>query len=308
MPSFLSLPVDLRKIIIGLVVSTPMTTIEDACDIGEWMPYLDIQYRSKDDGYGVRYAQPFQGTNSSHLMLVNRQLSMETQQLLDSLWSKLVYIVDVALVSQSYIQPTWLSIPVLSRSMHKVHASIRITKSLRSSSWAGFQDQAPHPPHIIWSLYSLLERFLKCGPVGLRKLPRDQVIRVRVLEIDVITPPDIPLDWFPPPGMSLAEANEYSATTTHSYTLHPDFLVSSLLFYINTLLRFFRDSEDWGSILYERVGILRLTQDGIVIHEWKLTENLHVLSVAPFHDENHFLCWRNWRMVLLEDRGFNGFH
>ncbi|KAI1922618.1 hypothetical protein LOZ53_002800 [Ophidiomyces ophidiicola] len=172
MPSLLSIPLELREAILELALCTPSSpparselearkpeTAEREHESMAWsFGYTNTLYED-DRAYSI---------TGLPLLLVNRQLSAETKYVLARMRKSLTYHLDVVLMDERYVLPTWLCVPTLSDHVENVVATIRVLglykrKEYRYHSFAGGDGG---PPHIVWCFYALLERFFKYGPVN----------------------------------------------------------------------------------------------------------------------------------------------
>ena len=102
------------------------------------------------------------------------------------------------LVDEDELYPTWLSVPQFATRVEKVYAEFRIIGAAKKNR-TGFSGGDGGPPLIVWAFYSLLERFLKLGPVPPQQIEeikgteetrktRDRDITIQVLELDFRMP------------------------------------------------------------------------------------------------------------------------
>lgn len=112
---------------------------------------------------------------------------------------KMTCSVDVTLVDERELWPTWFCVPALSTHVDHVVATFwafshgASYKNLRTG-FLSVYDREPEP--IVWYFYALMEWFLKCGPVGKQRrregCSQEDLggMTVQVLTLDFVTPPD----------------------------------------------------------------------------------------------------------------------
>ena len=272
MPSFLDLPREVRDNIIGFVLCTSTGTPYDGTATGQRTELNDIEYLSWKARREVNYAKQFPVTSTSQLLLVNHQLHTETTDAINRSPSKHSYHLDVAIVNEEGLWPTWISVPALSTRVDKLHASFRVVGFLYQKGMRLFQGHQGSPPDIVWAFYSLLERFLKCGPVGHRKSPTDRRISIRLLEIDILSREDVPT--------SEEARKSIMVMVGDQRVLGSEFLLTWLSTFIVKLLSMSAHTALYGAILYERVGTIRLMLDGQMKRQWDLAEELENVQPA----------------------------
>ena len=100
-------------------------------------------------------------------LLVNHQLRDETLAAINIIPTKHSYELDLMIVNEETLWPTWLVVPEYTTRVDAVHATVRIVGTKPASSrQSGFQFDGENPPVIVWCFLSVLERFLCKGPVG----------------------------------------------------------------------------------------------------------------------------------------------
>ena len=165
MPHLLLLPREIRDIIISLVVTTPALPPVDATVESLRSQLRDIKYQCWFGDNGVKYLVQMGSyrPNSAALLLTNHQLHDEVEYLLQK--ASVQYVLDVMLINERELWPTWTSIPILATQIDTVEVNFRII-SQGQKGWSGFSSGSGGTPRIMWSFYSLLERFLKVGSSG----------------------------------------------------------------------------------------------------------------------------------------------
>ncbi|PMD35981.1 hypothetical protein L207DRAFT_98691 [Hyaloscypha variabilis F] len=137
------------------------------------------------------------------------------------------------------------------------------------------------PVQLTWSLYSLIERALKAGPVGRRTHKSDRKISIKEFIIDVKTPnPDSPLN--------------------------PTYLLNSIISDIKTLLRMRYDTAKYGTLLYERIGKIKVLMDGELHKEWNLAKQLVKVPLdglfGNYAQLGRQALFARWKQSVLQSR------
>ncbi|MCJ1431505.1 hypothetical protein MMC27_000858 [Xylographa pallens] len=318
MPSLLDIPPELRFQIIGLVLCNSRTPPQDPATASHNRIQLhDIEYASWNHGpehtlYEMNGCTP----NSLSLLLTNRQLWAETQSALQAFSAKQSYSLDVMLVNEQELWPTWVSVPALWTRLDSVIASFRIcnTKDSQGRSQVVLGNGGPSP--IVWCFYSLMERFLTYGPVGQRRLGcQDRNITVKSITLDIVSSPDVKAamtewgpnysDWYLNPI-----TNVEGADWALSIIMQTEWFVEYLHEFITPLLRMSYHTARYAMILYERIGTIRLCADGELMKEYDLGKMLAALqrndaaktfgNIARQEDRVPF--FREWKRKTLVKR------
>src|SRR5689334_308551 len=117
------------------------------------------------------YEAPLTQVDLIPTLLVSKQLRTETRTAISNLPTRHSYTMDVMIVNETQLWPTWLSLPQLTRNVDKVHVTFRTVSVPRRPklNYTGFRGGDGGPPLITWCFYDLLIRFLEVGPVGKRQ-------------------------------------------------------------------------------------------------------------------------------------------
>ncbi|KAH8685366.1 hypothetical protein BGZ60DRAFT_395034 [Tricladium varicosporioides] len=295
MPSLLDLPREIRDKILSSVISTPTAPPKDHSVIVEraelHSPCSNGWYPDK----GVKYVTRMNRIEAIPTLLVNSQLYAETMAAIKTLPTKHIYQLDILIVGGSELWPTWVSVPALTNRVDKVYTTFRIdhTGELR---YRLFTLGCGGPPSIVWSLLSLLDRFLNVGPVinPVHKASGD--ISVNILEIDVQTPDIqdslfIPDDQYHDIMLSFTRSLRERTSPKLVGVIHPTTFMEIIKSYLKYLLYMNHEAADFGPILYERVGVLRLMIDGEFNCEWDMAEELKNLTFKG--DVNYTKTYKN---------------
>ena len=258
MSSLLDIPREVRSHILELVLCSsrappqnPATALQNRIELH------DVQYHAWE--YGPRNNKYEQGnyiTTSLPLLLVNRQLFVETQSVLERLSMKHSYSLDIMFVNEQELWPTWLSVPALSTRVDNLAATVRIFGSPKSLGQSGFRGGDGGPPQIVWCFYSLMERFLIHGPVGKRiSGSQDKNITIKVLTLNIVTPLDSNM-W--PTDIEQCHHGYFrnrrnsvhrAASDQSSFLIRPEWLANFLVGFISSLLRMGYHTAPYGMIL-----------------------------------------------------------
>ncbi|KAJ5605560.1 hypothetical protein N7510_008341 [Penicillium lagena] len=250
----------------------------------------------------------------------------ETQSVLNRKKSKLIYILDISVLNDYDLFPTWISVPYLTNRVYSLWGRL------------GFH----------WSFYALLERFLRYGPVDeKKKKPNpdlignqisdeieyplfrreslnfdDRDITVEILTLDFQSAE--PMLPFPPDNISynawqgqhfrdLIFDETDNPIELERYRTRPEWLAKYLLSQIHGLLTMSYHFASYGKILYERVGTIRiLSPEGVT--EIDLATELAALRFTnqqdTFGDVWHtdrlstFWKWKKQTLVRRQELGF----
>jgi hypothetical protein len=318
MLSLLDIPRELRDHIIELVLcsnrappESPSTASQDRFELH------DIRYISWDYGPTHNKYERQDYITSLPLLLVNRQLSAETKSALARLSTKHSYNLDVMFVNEAELWPTWLLVPALSNHVDRVAATFRIFGHWDRKSRSALGIGNASPPQIVWCFYSLMERFLRRGPVGEREAgSQDRNITISVLTLDFLTPQDIDMlppqqakynDWF---QSRVRTRRRRADADMANFIMRPEWLAAFVSDFMSGLLRMGYHTARYGMIIYERIGTIQICVDGVLKEEFELSKRLADLYVDT--DLDTFGCvwpreervpffWR-WKSDALRKR------
>lgn len=276
MPFLLKLPREVRNKILNFVIATPITPPQDPKDASKRMEFRksDTQkIRGWFDGGGVKYAPAFNRIDLLPTLLVNRQLYFESISVIELLTTRHCFEMDVMIVNEKELWPTWTSVPAPIARAEKVRASFRIF-GINEESRGGFNGGAGGPPLITWSFYSLLARYLSLGPIGYPIKEAETGISIELLELNVWTPngPLAPVEeMYDPFGDRIRQLR---SSTSIEYLMPSSWLVEYMHHHIQRLLAMSPGTTPYGGVLFERIGRIRILLDDKLCHEWNLAEEL----------------------------------
>lgn len=293
MPSLLDLPRELRDEILGLVLFTPpRIPLDFSCYDHQrrklTVPSHDQQglirfyHLVKVLPNNIQYNAFF--TTRASLLLLNHQLNAETLSLLRRKRpSAIQYVLDIAVVNDLELWPTWISVPLLGREIDEVYVSIR-TITTQKLGWKGKTNKwlgGDGVPPLSWAFASMLELFLLYGPLmdaehhSTQRELNDRKITIRRLVLDVQSPsptetsviePYDPEQIIPISIHHLRNLRQHA--TDINYIMHPGRLLKQLTGSINLGLHYSGESR----LLYERMGTIEIMLDGDVRNKWDLLE------------------------------------
>ncbi|KAL2833058.1 hypothetical protein BDW59DRAFT_157195 [Aspergillus cavernicola] len=321
MPSFkfLDLPAELRSLIIENVLfdrcQPPTKPSKTNRTIFRDIPYNAWRCRA----YYQEQQHNTQGpSNSLSLLLTSRQISSETQAILHL--NPTDYHLDISMLNEVDIFPTWLSVPRLTPCISTLTASVRLFGHIISPQNVASQVGDGGHLGFQWSFYAVLERFLAYGPVA-QKTPNnnksthpsqnnpnpssmDRGITIKTLILDFSsatdkTDPDL---TFPPPEIDYTLWRIRHTSRRHPLLLRagvdlmehkprPEFVAKYLTQYIAGLLSMNYHTASYGRMLYERIGAIRVLVDGRVYREFDLAEEL-----AELRRRSYMICHRLSRL------------
>jgi hypothetical protein len=256
------------------------------------------------------------GANATNLLLTNHQIHAETLDLIKHPSTR-IYELDVIIADEIIPVLTWLRVPVLSTNLDKITANFRISGSYDRSKdnrrgtkdghvaaqkpyspysrYKGFRGGCGAGPAMSWQIYSILERFIKAGPVG-RTGPNKEYeyvpgkdwyaegllhrhVVVKTIAINVETPPDVDPALFATPRSGGYASNE----TSKESVLDPRYLADFIKRDIMGLLQ--GGNHEWfsyGKILYEHVDMVTISVDGEELEAFDVAQRLK--SVGGFQE------------------------
>ena len=247
----------------------------------------------------MKYLQPKCIVHGSPLLSVNAQLHRETLDALYRYVNKHVYLVDVVILNEVEVIPTWLHVPQLTNRVDRFHATVRISGSYdpdlysnleETHRYKGFSAMSRAAPAMHWVLFSVLERFLLVGPVPKWHAQRDREVSIKTFIIDVCTPPSISPGRFGAPQ----SADTFDQSFNPNHVLSPTYLYEFIKANVRWLLDMGQHSSEFGAILYEHIGRVTMAFDGLEKHTFDLAEELKRLRFRDGFSGNE-LEFQKWR-------------
>ncbi|KAF3389747.1 hypothetical protein DPV78_011710 [Talaromyces pinophilus] len=293
MPSLLDLPREILDEILYLVLLTPPQTSPQNSYYNHQRRELTIPFPDPQGlirFYHLVKVLPshlqynaFFATRAS-LLLLNHQLNAETLSLVRRKHpSTTQYVLDVAVVNDLELWPTWISVPLLAREVGEVYVSIR-TITTQRLGWKGKTNKwlgGDGVPPLSWAFGSMLQLFLCYGPLmdvvdhstQQEESNRKMTLRRLVLDVRSPSPTEISAiapynpEQFLPINISHLRKLRRNATDIN-YVMHPGLLLELLTRIINRAL----NSPSYSRLLYERIGTIEIMLDGDVRNRWDLLE------------------------------------
>jgi len=157
------------------------------------------------------------------------------------------------IVNEATLWPTWQCVPALSKHIDSITANFRICGTRKKSNypWGLYSAGCDDPPQNSWLFYSLLERFVRCGPLAAR-VPSgtsDREITIGTLIINIESPED---DRLLKPGLVL------------------DFIRT----YLGNLTTMNYHTAKYGGFINERIGRIEFFKD------WKPSDPPQVFDLG----------------------------
>lgn len=317
--ALLSLPRELRDEIIALVIASRRPSLQNAAEL-EMQSRVPLDISNTWGGSGLYLEEQSAYTpNAGGLLLANKQLRSETQSALERLDLDLAHELDVKLVDERFIAPTWTFIPIPTRHFKHVRAVFQsvgvwqqpptLSKFKMAYPWAY---GCGGPPAYVWQFYSILRHFLTYGVDVPRPTTTPDSISVENLELDFIDPEDT--DLLPPEGQtSIWEARcrrSRSRDPQGPELLRPEWLARDLA---NQMLAMFRMSyhmAEYACMFHGRIGYMVFKVNGTIIEEIDVGQ---VLADVKFNDsfgnvsrEDRVEKWTSWKEEAQELRKKRG--
>ncbi|KAF2443903.1 hypothetical protein P171DRAFT_474044 [Karstenula rhodostoma CBS 690.94] len=285
MPSLMTLPPEIRDQICTHAILTPNTPTSISQSSEALLPSR-VELNTphiRAWSHVVLYERKPPNTTTDSLLQLSKQLRTETQATLAHLAaSPPSYTLDLIILNETELLPTWTSVPVATTRVDTVDVALRISGVHEVKGWRsyeGFTSGNGLGPAMGWQLYAVLERFLR---VGVRGETGDEDTHMHVaancIRIDVQTPPGVAAAQFGPPLTSLSPLRNKNGGTV----LDPGYLVAYVEENLEGLLA--GGNYKWftcGQILFEHVGEIVVCKDGVEVRRWDIAEQLRELGDIP---------------------------
>lgn len=285
MSSLLGIPCEVRLIIIEHVLNSPreapnspsnsnMIQLDDISSQNAICPQIFYEQREARLPSNCLPPHP--------LLLVNRQISAETQKVLDALKVSTTYKLDISIFDEYKLFPTWLSIPRLTNRVTTLHIDVRLfghsplcygVRGLPRRTWftrldLGFEKCLTrfflHGPQGEPSSYA-------CGPLIIDNLTLD----FRSAEDWLSSPPDKITydDWLGQQGALDREAFASDGLDANTmYKTPPKWFaqcLSSAMF--DDCEEEWLDEWDW---LFSQVGVVKFLVEGKLLQQFDTAKEL----------------------------------
>lgn len=314
--TLLSIPPEIRDVIIEttLLSSRPVppdittASITPRSAVGSLNlspPFLSWSYGLRN----VKFEENPTDSNASSLLLTNRQLNVETRSVIGRLDERVrSYELDVMVVNEREFWPTWIFVPVLTRCVERIDVTFRIYGRSRDVCSALAPDG--YPPRILWCFYFLLEHFLKRGTGSAEE--KDKEVYVKVMNVDFVA------------GKGQEMLGEEERTLwlfqrgvdrpiEDTRIMRPAWLAGVFLSRLVLLLCMNYHTAEYGALLHERVGIIRVLIDGRLSNELDVGRALGKLAFSDIRDTfghirrqdrlSSFWKWKKDAVKLRYERG-----
>ncbi|KAG4439722.1 hypothetical protein IFR05_004800 [Cadophora sp. M221] len=267
----LQIPRELRDHILSLLVLSTAVVAppESPVNPDDREKLDDIGRRGWSSGGIVLYSKDTQ-MKGIPTLAINQQLRKETLAVIShlNLPSLRSYKLDVMIVEDTSLWPTWLYVPTTTTMVEEVHVTFRIMGA-STRRRCGYSGGDGGPPEIIWAFYNLLERFLLVGPVARQEKRHDKNIKIRHLKLDVRTP-DVPAGMIAP-DFNQNRLRQLRGRSGINYIKNPKSVISFISSFLG-FLNYWKNTRAEMSTAYDKVGKITLMLDGIMVEERLVTE------------------------------------
>ncbi|VUC24562.1 unnamed protein product [Clonostachys rosea] len=320
--ALLEIPREIRLSILNFVISSPVNPPASPSKTQRgrkqlrqkaWLGYAWIA--------SAIWQLPPQSSSALSLLLVNKQINIETRHVIEHAPDK--YHVDVMFLKDYGLWTTW-SIPALPRTRYieSVHATFRIFEpqglKTRFRDSMKFDYTSIGPPWSSWSLYQMLMSLLRAGPGYVYSLRRwdyeksatSQYV-VKNIIIDVLAPSDgVEHKSMMVNNKDYEERLEWLSDDIDDNNSIPmeNRLATYMCNSLNTLLTLDYDSLNYGALVYEGVQEkIQILVNGRLFREFNIEEMEASISVQYFGElpdrtEDRKEKYQKWKAWLAERR------
>ena len=239
--------------------------------------------------------------DSTKLLLLNHQIHRETQELIRLLPTK-SYVMDVIIANEAKLWATWLYAPVLTTRVDQVYATIR-SMGYPEPGRPIFQGNGG--ALLTYALYNLIERGVRVGPLGRRTSRNDEKISIKEIIIDVQSP-DVSASEILPGKLCTDQESKQYRKKGPMLLRDSQYILCFVLRELEHVLRMSYASAEWGVLIYERIGKIKVLLDGELRKEWDLAKEL---ATVKFDDSfgNHARekrpeVFRRWKLNAYRTR------
>ncbi|KAK7679628.1 hypothetical protein QCA50_017340 [Cerrena zonata] len=320
--TLLNVPPEIRHEIIENVLLSPFQTPKDITSAlsSRQEPLQGWDYREKlfktwrDGPLHVRFPQDGSSfcyiSRATPLLLTNKQINEETRTTVMRLRGQTrIYELDVLVVHEQQFWPTWSFVPVWTQEIDQVDVTFRIFGNLAQiikenrRLWSAFRIGNGSPPSLTWCFYYLLERFLRLGPDVTRSVldptSPDRKFSVKTLNVNITVGEGEVMLGEEEQGSwrELQDIHHYGYADDDGETppdfqgsrvMRPEWLANFVIEYLHILTSMGYHTAKYGAILFERVGTIRVSVEGVLLHEIELGSVLDKLNWSnPGHTFGH---------------------
>lgn len=329
MASFLSLPTEIRAMILEYAVNSPQTPPKDPWTGKEHRKRCwDVEYESW--GFGPKhtlYPPTPRLLPSTSYQLINRQLHHETNDLLRRM-ARPRYDLDVMVIHEWDFWPTWTNVPIWRTHADEVNVTFRLFGHCALPAWLRSITGDGGSPGMEWCFYALLERFLALGPINQlptdpdnpatqRKLKRRFFTHTLTLNVESSADDRYP---FPPPEVTYSDYCQYirasrsrrkASVNFSTYAVRPEWFARNLCNEIAYASGMYYHTLYLGGILYEHIGVIRVLVEGKMFEEFDLAKKLAPMKwecpiATMSRAERREYFWR-WKRDVQRTRAQLGF-
>ncbi|OKL63123.1 hypothetical protein UA08_01251 [Talaromyces atroroseus] len=339
MPSLLNIPPELRECIIQHVLCSHQMPPETPSNANR-VDFEDMDIIWRESPYGIYHEQ--RGTHSPSncisLLLTNRQLSAETRSVINRMRSTTTYVLDISVLNELELFPTWVSVPHITNRVSKLYVDVRFFGHILSEKVARYQYNDEDVLGYHWSFYGLLARFLRYGPVDEKKKMSGRqnssskkpttfhdydvtvnllVLNFKSAETELSFPPDtVTYQTWRSHHFTPIESRDISPASIdlEKYTTRPEWFSTFLFHEIKSFLSMSYLGSFYGRILYERIGAIRILVNENLEHEFDLSSMLASLrftgpweTFGHIENEDRLSAFWNWKRQTLMRRDQLGF-
>jgi hypothetical protein len=302
MPSFQTIPQELRDSVIEYVI------------LNERTPYKDLQHAEAERAAAgsskpyrkslTEYEEKMPRPNASALLLVNRAINSQTRTAVNRLYPEgLIYKMDVVVIDHDRFWPTWIHLPAFGKQPAKVEVDFRFFTSgyehekdglRKGMGWSG---GVGGPPAIYWSFYDLLMGFLEYGPAMVKKDHLGQQSRYSIRQVNI----------------QCSHVDQYSHRDDIRRLKHvpqtTDRMMRSISSMFDPLVGMSYHTAKYCAKIYERLGSITFNGDGEWIKEYDLGSLLSSLNKETVNEtfgelprEDRLAAFWTWKHQAVEIR------
>ena len=318
--TLLTIPPEIRDVIIETVLLSSRPAPPDIATaaltrhtVVETWDYRNKPFLAWDYGIrNVKFEKPGAHTTSNALplFLTNHQLNAETRSAIARLGDDArCYELDVMIVNEGELWPTWTCVPVLTHHIEKVEVTFRLYASQKyKSGYDALRGGDGSPPGLLWCFYFVLEHFLKRGSddtfgVG----ERDKEISVKVIDVAFVAGEGQQMLQERPSWQRLYRAARVDTGNTH--IMQPLWIAQMISGRLNGLLGMNYHTARYGAILHERVATIRVSAVGELLRELNIAQVLAKLACYDAADtfghlprEDRLLSFWQWKKEAVRLR------
>lgn len=323
MPSLLSLPRELRDKICTYAIlapkNEPAPLTASISDLLLERRHLEYPRLSAWGNLStVKYRPENVVASSTPLLQVNHQLYAETISNLRVMPGARTYDLDIIVLDEILLVPTWLLVPVLDVRVDRLNVTFRIAGRYNHQEmykeyghYKGFMCGDGAGPALSWHIFSLLERFFMVGPTGeCGKKTEGRNVTLKTLDINVETPSDVDPSRFMPPKSGGHRRRQSEDDEPVDPVLDPKYFTEFVTSDVRWMLTMDYHAADYGKIFYEYMDRIIVRRDGEVEMEWDLAEHFRDVKFTDSFRRNQeqFDHWKRqttkkrmaWGLRVLE--------